>query len=166
MTPSGFFYYMSGDVTIKLFHHKRLSTKKIARTAFNSAFFDENQDELVFKLCEIDPDNLIKKGYPADFQIHIKIARLCNCSNKEYPMKICEVCSKYNTKEVSDWNIIHDILNNHKTSPEQATFQLFGNEEDDVVATLKADTELIDDHVEEEEIKKYHEKKKRQEKER
>jgi len=154
VTNQDFAYNFCGDITIKLFHHKRLSVKKIARTAFNTAFFGDTQEVLIFKLNEIDPDNLAKKGYPLDFEIQIKLARLCNCSNKVLPkvLPVCEVCSKYNSKEANDWNTIHNILDNHKTNPEQASILLFGNEDDDVMAILRAPS--IDLGIGEEETKK------------
>ena len=44
VTNSEFFYCFCGDITIKLFNNKMLNVKKIGRTAFNSAFLDENQE--------------------------------------------------------------------------------------------------------------------------
>jgi len=139
ITNPEFVYSHCGDITVKLYHHKRLSIEKIARVAFNTAFLDENQDVLIFKLNECDPDSLARKGFPVDFEIRITVKRLCNCSNKDFPIKVCDECSKFNQKEINDWNLIHSLLDNHKTSPEQASFQLFGNGVDDVMATLKTE---------------------------
>lgn len=44
VTDTDFFYCFCGDITIKLYNNKMLSVKKIARTAFNSAFIEENQE--------------------------------------------------------------------------------------------------------------------------
>ena len=68
--------------------------------------------ELIFKLSEIDPDNLVKKEYiPKDLEIHIKFGRLCGCSNRELPLKFCDTCSKYNSTQINDWKEIHEIIN-------------------------------------------------------
>ena len=67
--------------------------------------------EIVFKLSEIDPDRLIRsKKIPNDFEIKIKFVRICNCNNREYPINICEMCSKFVQKNVNSWQFIQSIL--------------------------------------------------------
>ena len=89
-----------------------LSTKKIGRISFNTAFLNANQNILVFKLREIDPDNLVRnKNIAKDFEIHLKFNNLCDCQNKELPIKLCNFCTNLLKEELTDWKEIDEILN-------------------------------------------------------
>ncbi len=89
-----------------------LSTKKIGRISFNTAFLNSDQNILVFKLREIDPDNLVRnKNIAKDFEIHLKFNKLCECQNKELPIKLCNTCTNLLNVELTDWKEINEILN-------------------------------------------------------
>jgi len=110
-----FNYPFCGDITLKLFNHRMLSKKKLGRIAFNTAFIGPNQEELVFKLPEIDPDSLGKnKKFPLDFEIHVKFKKLCDCINTVFPFKICDNCGKYVGKELKNWENMNKIMDEIK----------------------------------------------------
>ena len=50
LTNTEFFFCFCGDITIKIFNNRRMSVKKIARIAFNSAFLEDNQEYFKFEL--------------------------------------------------------------------------------------------------------------------
>jgi phosphatidylinositol-3,4,5-trisphosphate 3-phosphatase/dual-specificity protein phosphatase PTEN len=111
ITDSSFLLTVSGDLTIKIYNNEMLSTRKIGRVAFNTSFLDLDQDYLVFKLDQIDPDNLVKKKkIPRDFEIHIKFGRICDCKNSENAANLCKKCEDILSVELSDWRTIHTII--------------------------------------------------------
>lgn len=111
ITDTNFSMQISGDLTIKLYNNGLLSKKKLGRISFNTAFLDSNQKHLVFKITEIDPDNLLKqKSIPKDFEIQIKFEILCNCQNRELPINLCNCCSNNLRTELEDWKEINSVL--------------------------------------------------------
>jgi hypothetical protein len=88
-----------------------LSTKKIGRVSFSTAFLQLDQDTLIFQLKEIDPDNLSRnKNIAKDFEIHVKFGNLCDCQNRELPIKLCNTCTQLLKSELKDWEEIHEII--------------------------------------------------------
>ena len=88
-----------------------MSSKKLGRIAFNTAFLNIDQTILVFKINEIDPDNLVKnKKIPKDFEIHVKFGILCDCVNREPPINLCASCMDLTINELADWKEINFIL--------------------------------------------------------
>jgi phosphatidylinositol-3,4,5-trisphosphate 3-phosphatase/dual-specificity protein phosphatase PTEN len=111
ITDNNFALTVSGDITIKIYNNGMLSTKKIGRISFNTAFLDLENVNLVFKLNEIDPDNLSRnKKIPKDFEIHVKFAKICECQNRELPINLCNNCNELLNNELVDWKEIHVIL--------------------------------------------------------
>lgn len=111
ITDTKFGLMITGDATLKIYNNLLLSTKKLGRISFNTAFLTCDQTELVFKIKEIDPDNLVKKKkIPKDFEIQIKFGQLCGCMNRETPINICKSCSEILVNELADWKEITMIL--------------------------------------------------------
>jgi hypothetical protein len=111
ITDSDFNLPICGDLTIKLYNNKLMSTKKIGRIAFNTAFINEESNILIFKVREIDPDVLqITPGIPKEFEFIIKFTKDCECSNKFYDFNLCEKCAKFLDKEVIDWKEINKTI--------------------------------------------------------
>jgi hypothetical protein len=111
ITDSSFLLTISGDLTIKIYKNGMLSSKKIGRVAFNTSFLDSDQEYLIFKLHQIDPDNLVKKKkIPRDFEIHIKFEKICDCRNTERPVKLCDSCDEILSTELGNWKVIHTII--------------------------------------------------------
>jgi hypothetical protein len=111
ITDSDFVLPVCGDLTIKLYNNKLMSTKKIGRIAFNTAFISEETNIMIFKVREIDPDILqITPGIPKDFEFIIKFNKDCECSNKINDLNLCEKCVKFLDKEIFDWREINNII--------------------------------------------------------
>jgi phosphatidylinositol-3,4,5-trisphosphate 3-phosphatase/dual-specificity protein phosphatase PTEN len=111
ITDNNFNLTVCGDLTIKLYNNLMMSTKKLGRISFNTAFLKKSQTELIFKIEEIDPDNLIKQKYiPKDFEIQIKFQKPCDCRNRELPINLCNDCSINLVNELNDWKEINIIL--------------------------------------------------------
>lgn len=111
ITDTNFLLSISGDLTIKIYNNEMLSSKKIGRVAFNTSFLDSDQEYLVFKLHQIDPDNLVKKKkIPRDFEIHIKFGKICDCKNTEWPVKLCDSCEEILSAELIHWKVINSII--------------------------------------------------------
>ena len=111
ITDSNFGILVAGDLTIKLYNNGMLSSKKLGRIAFNTAFLTKDQTMLIFKIEQIDPDNLVKKKkIPKDFEIHLKFGFLCECSNTEEQVNLCHTCSELLGNELNDWKEIRTIL--------------------------------------------------------
>lgn len=92
-----------------------LTSKKLGRIAFNTAFINPNQNILTFKLHEIDPDNLVKnKKIPKNFEIHVKLGSSCDCSNIVTPIKLCPNCAELLNEQLKDWKEIIQILEVNK----------------------------------------------------
>jgi hypothetical protein len=120
-----------------------LSTKKIGRISLNTAFLKADDNILVFKLREIDPDNLVRnKNIEKDFEIHLKFAKVCDCQNLEQPIKLCSNCNSILKAELSDWKEINDILNLYYASDKSnAKLLLFGDFEEDDIDQVLCETE-------------------------
>jgi phosphatidylinositol-3,4,5-trisphosphate 3-phosphatase/dual-specificity protein phosphatase PTEN len=111
ITDNNFELTVSGDATLKIYNNGMLSSKKLGRISFNTAFLELDEKILLFKLHEIDPDNLVKnKKIPRDFEIHVKFGRVCDCQNRELPINLCNNCTTLLMEELSDWKEIHIIL--------------------------------------------------------
>ncbi len=111
ITDNDYCLSVSGDLTIKIYNNEMLSSKKIGRIAFNTAFLDPDQTTLAFKLTQIDPDNLVrKKNIPKDFEIYIKFGSLCECKNKEVNFSLCGICKENLSSEIIDWKVINSII--------------------------------------------------------
>jgi len=111
ITDSSFMLTVSGDLTIKIYNNEMLSSKKIGRVAFNTSFLDFDQDCLVFKLQQIDPDNLVKKKHiPRDFEIQIVFGRTCDCKNTEKVMKLCNNCEDILSNDLKEWKLLNSII--------------------------------------------------------
>ena len=111
ITDSNFILPVCGDLTIKIYNNKIMSSKNIGRIAFNTAFIDTDTNTLVFKLKEIDPDKLANTpGIPKGFEFIIKFAKHCECDNKDSYIKICEKCKQFLDKQINDWKEINKIL--------------------------------------------------------
>lgn len=113
ITDSLFSYWFAGDITIKIFNNGLLSTKKLGRISFNTAFLTKDQTELKFYVNEIDPDNLVKnKKIPKEYQIIVKFDKMCECNNREYPINLCKNCLEFfaMTNELSEWEEIRNVL--------------------------------------------------------
>lgn len=88
-----------------------MTSKKLGRIAFNTAFINPNQSLLTFKLNEIDPDNLSKnKKISKNFEIHVKLGSSCDCSNTISPIKLCSNCAELLNEQIKDWKEIISIL--------------------------------------------------------
>lgn len=111
ITDSDFNLPICGDLTIKIYNKKLMSSKKIGRIAFNTAFINEETNLMIFKVSQIDPDVLqITPGIPKDFEFIIKFTKDCDCSNKNSDFNLCEKCVKFLDKEVFDWKEINQII--------------------------------------------------------
>jgi phosphatidylinositol-3,4,5-trisphosphate 3-phosphatase and dual-specificity protein phosphatase PTEN len=111
ITDTSFALVASGDLTIKLYNNGMISAKKLGRISFNTAFLAPDQTTLVFKITEIDPDNLAKnKKIPKDFEIRVKFGILCDCYNRELPINLCSSCCDILANELSDWKEINLVL--------------------------------------------------------
>lgn len=111
ITDTSFALVTSGDLTVKLYNNGMISAKKLGRISFNTAFLSSDQTTLVFKIAEIDPDNLAKnKKIPKDFEIIVKFGILCDCNNRELPIDLCSNCSDILANELSDWKEINSVL--------------------------------------------------------
>jgi phosphatidylinositol-3,4,5-trisphosphate 3-phosphatase/dual-specificity protein phosphatase PTEN len=111
ITDSNFGILVAGDLTIKLYNHGMLSSKKLGRIAFNTAFLENDQNILTFKVEQIDPDNLArKKKVPKEYEIRLKFGALCDCSNLKENFKLCNTCSEILINELSDWKEIRNII--------------------------------------------------------
>jgi phosphatidylinositol-3,4,5-trisphosphate 3-phosphatase/dual-specificity protein phosphatase PTEN len=111
ITDSSFLLTVSGDLTIKIYNNEMLSSKKIGRVAFNTSFLDADQECLVFKLHQIDPDNLVKKkNIPRDFEIHVTFEKICDCKNTEIAMKLCNNCEEILSNDLKDWKVINSVI--------------------------------------------------------
>jgi hypothetical protein len=111
ITDSNFILPVNGDITLKIYNNTMLSTKKIGRVSFNTAFLQLEQTSLKFNLKEIDPDNLSRnKNIAKDFEIHIKFGSLCDCQNRELPIKLCSFCAQLLKNELKDWEEINEII--------------------------------------------------------
>jgi phosphatidylinositol-3,4,5-trisphosphate 3-phosphatase/dual-specificity protein phosphatase PTEN len=118
ITENDFSFYFSGDITIKIYNNNMLSTQKLGRVSFNSAFLTKDQTELKFHLKEIDPDDLGEdKRISKDYQIIISFGKMCKCNNEEFPINLCNRCKDYFAAEqqLSDWDEIRTIINQHIT---------------------------------------------------
>jgi hypothetical protein len=103
---------VTGDITLKIYNNTMLSTKKIGRVSFNTAFLNLDQQSLIFQLKEIDPDNLSRnKNIAKDFEIHVSFGSLCECQNRELQLKLCNTCTQLLKKELKDWEEINEIIN-------------------------------------------------------
>ena len=136
ITDSLFSYWFAGDITIKIYDNRMISTKKLGRISFNTAFLDKDQTEIKFHIDQIDPDNLAKNGkVPKEYQIIIKLGKMCECSNKEYPVNMCKICMEFfgMTTELADWEEIRSVLSlytpnkrNSENGRKQLKVLLFG----------------------------------------
>ena len=61
ITDHNFNHIIYGDLTIKIYNNLILSTKKLGRIAFNTAYLDSNQTSLIFNIDDVDPDNIKTK---------------------------------------------------------------------------------------------------------
>ncbi len=117
ITDTNFALITTGDLTIKIYNNGMMSSKKLGRISFNTAFLTADQTSLVFKITEIDPDNLAKsKKIPKDFEIHVKFGILCDCQNRELPINPCSSCCDLLLNELTDWkeiNLILEVLLNY-----------------------------------------------------
>lgn len=112
ITDSDFILPVCGDLTIKIYNKKLMSSKQIGRIAFNTGFIDELTNILTFKVKEIDPDKLAKTpGIPTDFEFIVKFAKHCECSNKNNQMNLCDKCREFLKSEMNDWEILNKIIN-------------------------------------------------------
>jgi len=126
-----------GDVTIKMYNHCLLSSKKMSRISFNTAFLDSTQKDIVFNVEEIDPDKFSKnKLVPKDFQVHIKFTKYCTCNNRKSPPKVCDECEDFLKHEIKDWNEIQEIKKMYDKNVDKGKRILFGNPENDDVETV------------------------------
>lgn len=111
ITDNGFELTVSGDITVKIYNNEVLSCKKLGRISFNTAFLEVDQKAMIFKLHEIDPDNLVRnKKIPKDFEIHLKFGKNCECNNRDAGFNICKDCSATLGEELADWKEMHIIL--------------------------------------------------------
>ena len=111
ITELNFNLPICGDLTIKIYNNKLMSTKKIGRIAFNTAFINEETNIMIFKVKEIDPDVLQNKpGIPKDFEFIIKFTKECECTNKISDFNLCEKCVKFLDKEIYDWKEINKTI--------------------------------------------------------
>jgi phosphatidylinositol-3,4,5-trisphosphate 3-phosphatase and dual-specificity protein phosphatase PTEN len=100
-----------GDVTIKISTQYLLSDKKLGRISFNTAFSGPNEETLVFKLHEIDPDSLQKKSYVnKDHTITLYFKSICPCNNRYLPIKLCDDCKVKLKDHIKTWKSIHSII--------------------------------------------------------
>jgi hypothetical protein len=146
ITDNNFLFTIFGDITIKIYNNTMLSTKKIGRISFNTAFLKQDENIMIFQLREIDPDNLVRnKNIEKDFEIHLKFAKICDCQNTVEPVKLCSNCNMLLKDELSEWKDINSILNlYHNIDRTNAKIMLFGHfEEDDIDEVLcEGDDEL------------------------
>lgn len=111
ITDSNFALSVAGDLTIKIYNNTMLSSKKLGRVAFNTAFLKPDQTLMIFTLSEIDPDNLVKnKKFEKDFEIHVKFGIPCPCQNRGMPFNLCNNCSSLMANELKDWKEINLII--------------------------------------------------------
>lgn len=111
ITDSNFDLTVSGDITVKIYNNGMLSNKKMGRISFNTAFLGDQQTTQIFRIHEIDPDNLAKnKKIPKSFEIHIKLSKLCDCQNRTQPIQLCANCTNLLEDEVDNWKEINNII--------------------------------------------------------
>jgi len=111
ITDSDFILPVCGDLTIKIYNNKLMSTKQIGRIAFNTAFINEETNILVFNVREIDPDKIAKTpGIPLEFEFIVKFAKHCECSNQDAELNICDKCREFLKDQINDWKFINKIV--------------------------------------------------------
>lgn len=111
ITDSDFILPVCGDLTIKIYNNKLMSSKQIGRIAFNTAFINEETNCLIFKVREIDPDKLAKTpGISKEFEFVIKFVKHCECANHEPDSEICDKCREFLKDQIDDWRFINKII--------------------------------------------------------
>lgn len=124
INENNFYMTVCGDLTIKIYDHQLLKEKKIGRIAFNTAFLGLNENSFTFTIDQIDPDSLQSdKKIHSDFEItviiflkfKVKLNKSCDCNNRVFPIKTCEVCNNYLKWQMDTWNEINLIVDVYLT---------------------------------------------------
>jgi len=111
ITDTDFILPVCGDLTIKIFNNKLMKTNKLGRIAFNTAFINEENNMLAFKVREIDPDKLASTpGIPKEFEFVVKFAKHCECSNRTDEIDICDKCREFIKDQLDDWKFINNTI--------------------------------------------------------
>ena len=148
ITDKNFSYYVAGDVSIKISINDMFFVKKMGKISFNTAFLEEDQNEIVFHANEVDPDNLSKKKkVPKEYKIILKIEKLCDCDNTKAPISLCYECKNFLEKNKISlvWKKMIELTNNYRpldkfdqSSMEKVKNILFGDIDiDDIDYVLK-----------------------------
>lgn len=122
---------LCGEVCVSLDHWGLVSTKKICRIHFNTAFVPIN-DQLKFEKCELDPDSFKRSKKVSDkFYVHLFFQKICLCTvDKEFEDR-CQQCREIlSVEERNKWNEIWESVLSRNCVDFKCL--LFGDEEDDV----------------------------------
>lgn len=99
---------LSGDFTLNIYENNRMTCRLIGRVAFNTSFLSSSQNMVIFRIDQIDPDNLIRdKSISHNYSISVSNKLMYQlkykvCCNYKYedPQEI--QCSKNPSNEKID----------------------------------------------------------------
>ena len=135
-----------GDVVIKFSYNETFFNKKLGKISFNTAFLNSDEDELIFKAEDIDPDILLRnKIVPKNYLIKLNIKVLCEICPFKKKQDYCQNCKQFIKENKVLYEKWEKIMNNwQKYKDKKIKYDkniLFGNIDsddcEDILAKVK-----------------------------
>jgi hypothetical protein len=133
-----------GGTFCKMSISQTLSTKKLFRCAFNTAFVPENR-VLVFRKADLDPDVFVTDPRVSpEFELRFKFTQICDCTpdlQLQHRCLQCKVILEQNDENCK-WLTVETILNEYNRQTFDPVELMFGCHIFDDVDTVVAQEEL------------------------